>query len=150
MAQVATDRNTIITKGDGMQYEAPAEAAITPGQLVELIASGNVQKQATAKANVERAFAIEDYLQGGGIADDYAVGANVLYRVFKSGDEVLAILADNNTVVIGDEVEAALAGEVQLLTSAGTNPIGVATEALDSSNSAVTPVANRRIVIRIK
>lgn len=142
--------NTIINVGDGIQYEAKAEAAITPGMLVEELSTGNIQKQATAKANVEYAVAIENYLIGEDIADDYATGDNVLYRIWGSGQAALLILKQGETVAIGDEVEAAGGGEVQLLTSAGTNPIGIARNAVDANASTATPLVNRRVIVRFK
>jgi hypothetical protein len=140
-------RNTIILQGEGDKFEAPANAAITPGQLVELLSTGKIQKQATAKADVERAFAIEDYLQGKSIGDDYATDNIVQYLVLKSGDVVLAILADGEKVANGDKLEAALAGELQKFTN-GTR-LAVALEACDASDSAVMPVVERRIAVRI-
>ena len=149
-------RYSIIVKGDGMQDEAVANAAITPGQLVEELSTAKVQKQATAAAVVAKAFAIEDYLQGNDIDDNYASAARVLYRVFKSGDEVYAILADGENAAIGSRLESNGSGElrVQDLTSAGAiaNPealIGFAREAVDASDSATTAVTDRRIIVRI-
>jgi len=141
---------SVINIGDGVGYEAVALAAITPGQLVELLSTGKIQKQATAKANIEKAVAVEDYNQGNDMDDVYAAAATVMYRVFQPGDTVILILADGGSVAIGGEVEAALLGEVQALTSAGTNPIGVAMEAVDASNSAVTAIASRRVRVRLK
>ena len=142
--------NTIINIGDGTQYEGKAEAAITPGMLVEELSTGNIQKQATAKANVESAVAIENSLIGEGIADDYATGTNVLYRVWASGEQALLIVKQGETIAIGDDLESAGGGEVQLLTSAGTNPIGVARNAVLANASSATPLANRRVIVRFK
>jgi hypothetical protein len=114
--------------------------------LVELLDSGKVQKQATAKADCERMFAIEDSLQGNDIADDYGAGAVVLHRVFGRGDEVLAILKDGEKVDIGDVVEAAGGGELQAYTN-GVR-LAVAVEALDLSATGFA-VAARRLVVRI-
>lgn len=142
-------RNTIIVIETGIQYEAVANAAITPGQVVELLSTGKVQKVAAAKGVAEKAVAIEDYLQGNSVDDDYSANDRVLYRVFGSGAEVYLILADGESVAIGDQLELALAGEVQALTSAGENVFAIATEAVDASDSAATAVNDRRIVCRI-
>jgi len=141
-------RNTIITIETGIQYEAVANAAITPGQIVELLSTGKVQKQATASGVAEKAVAIEDYLQGNSVDDDYAADDRVLYRVFGSGAEVYLILADGESVAVGAKLELALAGEVQAVTTGGT-VFAIATEAVDASDSAATAVNDRRIVCRI-
>ena len=151
MHQTYTTNNSITISPTGEayeQFEALANAAITPGQLVELLSTGKVQKQATAKVDAERAVAIEDYLQGNDIADDYSAGAVVMYRIFKRGRLVSLILADGESVAIGDELEAALAGEVQKFTD-GVK-LFVAVNAVDASDSATTDVADRRIVGRVK
>jgi len=139
--------NTIIVKGDGEQYEALANAAITPGQLVELMSTGKVRKVTAASAEQEKLVAIEDYLQGKTIAQDYAADAICLHRAFKSGDEVLLILADGQNVAIGDMLESAGGGEVKKY-SAGVK-LFVAREAVDASDSATTAVADRRIIGRV-
>jgi hypothetical protein len=142
-------RKTIITIGTGTQYEAVANAIITPGQVVELLSTGKVQKKATEATLGEKAVAIEDYLQGKGIADTYAAGAMVMYRIFKSGDESLLILADGENVAIGDKLVFDTLGEVR---AAGTSTellkVCVAMEALDASASAGVALADRRIVVR--
>ena len=140
-------RTIIVQEKSAVEFEAAANAAITPGQLVELLSTGKVQKQATAKADVERMVAIEDSLQGNDIADDYAVSATVFMRVMGSGDVVNIILADGETAVIGTKLEAALAGEVQAFTD-GVK-LFVALEAIDASDSAATPVVSRRIKVRV-
>jgi len=140
-------RNTIIVIGTGMQSEAVAEAAITPGQVVELLSTGNVQKKATGGTVGEKAVAIEDYLQGNGVADDYGAGDRVLYRVFKSGDESYLILADGENVGVGDLLAFADGGEVQATPTTTAVDVCVAREAVDASAGSV-PVADRRIVVR--
>ena len=149
-------RNSIIVGGTGIAFEAKANAAITPGQLVEELSTGKVQKQATAAAVVQKMVAIEDALQGKKISEEYAIDARVFHRVFAPGDEVFMILADGQVVVKGDRVEAAGGGEVrkQATTSAGAivDPealVGFAREAIDASDSAATALASRRLVIRI-
>lgn len=149
-------RNSIIVKGDGEQYEGAAAAAVTPGHLVEETSSGTIQKQATAAEVVQKMFAIENYLEGQDVDDDYATGDQVLHRAFKPGDEVYAILADNQTVVIGDRLESAGGGELrkQAESSAGSIVapealVAFAREAVDSNLTAACPVNSRRIVVRI-
>lgn len=144
---MASNRFKIATVNTGTQFEAPANAAITPGQLVELLSTGKVQKQAIAAGVIERAVAIENFLVGGDINDDYAVNDQVMYRIFPRGSEVLLILKDGNgPIVIGDKLEAALLGEVQKLV------LGVAlfvcVEAQDASGGGVA-LDDRRILVRV-
>jgi len=140
-------RYTIPLIGSGTGSEAVAAAAIYPGQLVELTSAGTVQKQATALADVERAVAVEDSMQGNGIADAYAAVDRVMYRTFKRGDVVLLILKDGEIVAIGGAVEAATGGEVQAYTSGAK--LFEAIEANDASDSATTALADRRFAARV-
>ena len=151
-----SNRNTIVVHGDGVQFEALANAAITPGQLVEEMSTGKIRKHATAGAAAQKAFALEDFLQGKTIAQDISANNVCLYRCFRLGDEVYAILADGENVAVGDKLESAGGGELrkQVLTSSGAvaNPaglIGFAREAVDASDSKATPVDSRRLIVRI-
>ena len=136
----------------GIRNEATAAEAITPGQMVELTSAGKVQKQSTAGGFAEKAFALEDELQGKEIGDAYASASIVQYGIFNSGDEVYAWLKDGETIVIGDKLTPDGTGQLQKLTadSSGVvveeHPVAIALEALDLSNSAV---AAGRIPIRI-
>ena len=154
------------------EYEA--EAAIIPGELIELNSNGNVQVHSTAGGNVLHMFAVEDELQGDGITDSYADGDKVQCWVPVRGEEVYAILADGNDVAIGDFLESNGAGELQVHTpdtadsddaiTVYTNQIvGISLEDIDTSgssgeessgggyDSSTDPLGfNRRIKIRIK
>ena len=150
MHQTYTIKNTITISptGEGYeQYEALADAAITPGHVVELLSTGKIQKQNTTSIDVERAVAIEDYLQGNDIADAYSAGNVAMYRIFTRGALVALILADGQNVAIGDKLESAGAGEVKKY-SAGVK-LFVAMNAVNASDSKTTPVASRRIVGRV-
>jgi hypothetical protein len=82
--------------------EKEANAAITPGMLIELMSTDKVRKHASAGKDAYIMFAIEDGMQGKGIADAYAAGDQVQCWIPTRGDEVYAILADAQNVVIGD------------------------------------------------
>jgi len=83
---------TIIFKGNDlvMRKEAIADAAITPGNLLELTATG-VKKHAGAGLNAQKMFAVENEVVGDGIGDDYATSDTCLYAVCPPGTEVFAI-----------------------------------------------------------
>ncbi len=159
--------------------EYPAEAAILPGELIQLNSSGNVEVHDVAGGNLLHMFALEDELQGNGIDDAYAAGDKVQCWVAVRGEEVYAILADGEDIAIGDFLESNGAGELQKHTpdsftfesadsddsiTAYTNQIvGISLEDIDLSgssgeessgggyDSSTDPLGyNRRIKIRIK
>lgn len=108
--------NTIVLKGNGINKEAIANAAITPGYLVERMSTGNIRKHATAGVEASPAFAIENEVIGLGIDDDYAANDNCLFTYLQSGSEVFALLAAAaSAIVIGDKLESAGDGTVRIL-----------------------------------
>lgn len=139
--------------------ELVANAAITPGHLVEVISTGKVQKHATAARPVLPMFAVEDELQGKTISDAYAATDQVQVWIPQRGDIVNAILKNGENVAIGDFLESAGAGELQkhvadVWASVNTGTIylnqivGVAVTAVDmSGSSGVDP--DGRILVRI-
>jgi hypothetical protein len=143
---MATTYNTIkLTKRLDIIEEYNANAAITPGDLIELMSTGNVRRHATAGGNVfPPMFALEQELEGKGITNDYAAGDKVQCWVAVRGEIVYARLADGQTVVVGDPLESNGFGclrkhTVNTLSSDElaviyTNPVvGIALEAQDLS-----------------
>jgi len=101
--------NTIkIKKYSDNVEEMKASAAITPGMLVEIYNSGGtplVRKHSKDDGWVGPIkFALEDELQGKGIADDYAADDMVQIWTPYRGDWVYALLADGENVSIGDKL----------------------------------------------
>jgi hypothetical protein len=168
-------RNTIILK-DYLHIFEEYEAAtsIIPGQLVELNSAGKVQKHSGAGKTALPMFPIEDALQGKGIRDAYAAGDKVRVWIPQRGDMVYALLADEESVVIGDFVESNGLGYLRKVSrandsweSADTAPggglhtlydmhiVGVAVEAKDltslstSDSSRFTDVQVQYLMIRI-
>ena len=158
--------NSIIVKSFvKIQEEYTATAvAITPGMLLELTSAGTVQAHSAAEGNTLPMFALEDELQGRGIATNYAVSTRVQVLIPRRGDIVNALLADGQTAVIGSFLESNGSGALQVHVSetkswenasaAGAitvppNPIvGQALEAVDLSGSA-NGAALGRIQVRI-
>jgi len=100
--------NTILLKGDGLHGEGVANAAITPGDLIERMSTGKLRKHATAAANALPMFAIENEVIGDGIDDNYAANDNCLYIIPQRGSWVYARLAAAAAaIVIGDYLESA-------------------------------------------
>ena len=122
--------------------EYVAAAAITPGQLVELDGNGEVQPHSSAGQNALAMIAVEDYLQGKGIDEDYAADDQVQCWVPTKGDEAYMILADGENVADGDFLESDGNGNLQKheADSAGAveypaSIVGVALEDKDLSAS---------------
>lgn len=133
---------TIVLKGQGVRREAVANAAITPGMLVEIMSTGKIRKHATAGGNMVQMFAVEDDLQGNGISTDYAASSIAQYNVMQRGDEVFALLKNGETAVIGSLLESDGAGQLQVhVADDSSSPVvsnqivGVAVEAVDMSGS---------------
>jgi len=126
--------------------EFVAASAIVPGSLVELIAAGTVQEHSVAGGNAYKWFALEDVLQGKGIADAYEATDPVMVWMTAPGEEVYAILANGQNIAKGDLLESAGGGELQkhandAWTSHNTGTVlplqivGVALENVDMSGS---------------
>ena len=95
--------NTILLKGENPNIEEiEANAAITPGMLVEEMTTGLLRAHATRNGNAAAMFALENELEGEEIGDNYAAGERVRVWHPQKGDQVYALLADGESVVIGD------------------------------------------------
>lgn len=139
--------------------EFVANAAITPGHLVELMSTGKIRSHATAAGNAYKWFALEDVLQGKTISEAYAALDPVLVWMTAPGEEVYAVLANGQNIAKGDLLESAGDGTLtkhtaDAWTSAnvgtvyGNAIVGVALEAVDMSGSSGAD-PNGRIKIMI-
>ena len=147
--------------------EEIANAAITPGMLVELMSTGNIRAHATAEGNAAKRFALEDELQGKGIDDAYAAADKVQVWDCVPGEEVYAIIADSMAISIGDflasngdgylrkhvtEIESWEVSEAGSVSVLPLQIVAQALEALDTSDSAESSGAlgyAKRIKVRI-
>lgn len=82
--------------------EGEANAAISPGMLVELMSTGKYRAHATAGGDALRMFALENYLEGKEITDAYAAEDKVQIWLPVPGDEVYALIADEQNIAVGD------------------------------------------------
>lgn len=134
--------------------EYDAEAAITPGMLIELTSSGTVQANSSAGLACQKMFALEDELQGKTIADAYAADSPVQCWNTVPGEEVFAWLANGEDVAIGDLLVSDGAGALKAMTADSSatvteeTPIAVALEAVDMSGSSGADPSGR-IKVRI-
>lgn len=122
---------TISLRGESILKERKANAAITPGHLVEIMSTGNLRVHATAGGQAAKAFALEQDLIGRGIDTAYAAGESVRYAVFSPGAEVYALLVTGETSAIGDFLESAGNGTLQVASTPveGSN-VAIALEAI--------------------
>lgn len=107
------EHRTITIMGDPVRKEYVAGGTITPGMLIKLGSAGTVTAHNDASGNAQKLFALEDELQGKEISQNYSSADQVLCGVFGRGDEVNAILATSQTIVIGDLLESAGNGYLQ-------------------------------------
>lgn len=118
-----------------------AGSAVKAGDLIELDSAGKVQEHSTAAGNAAKMFADTNLPVGGGIDDEYAAGDTCRYGVYKSGDEVNALVADSApAIAIGDALESAGDGTlVKAVADAATDTaqrdaiVGYALEALTNA-----------------
>lgn len=147
---------TITIQGDGVRQEAVANAAITPGHLIELMSTSKVRVHASAGQPCLPMFAVENDLEGKEIGDAYAAADMVQYCHFGSGDVVYALIANGQDIAVGDKLESAGTGALRkyAASSAGAveyplSIVGVALDAVDmSGSSAVDPSGRCRVRIR--
>lgn len=131
--------------GSGRCEEAVAAGTIKPGHLVSLDSGGNLVVHPTAGGAAERAFAVEDALQGKGIGDNYSSGDRVTYVLAAPGDVVYAWLKAGQNVNPATRLTSA--GDGTLQAAAGTNVVvAVPLESLDLSASGAVAT---RIRVRV-
>jgi len=121
-----------------------ADSETRPGSLVAVNASGDAAFPAAA-ALVPARFALENVADAVGIDDNYPAGAIMRTRVFESGQEVYALLADGNSVTPASNLVAAANGELALATTeTGRALICRSTETINNTSGAAV-----RIVVEI-
>lgn len=151
---MSTSNTVKLKKYQDINMEFVANAAITPGHLVELMSTNKVRAHATASGNaLPKMFALEDELQGKEIDDDYAAADPVQVWVCQPGEVVNALLKDGETIVIGDALESAGDGTLQKVAADSTGIyyynqiVGIALEALDLSGSSGAETTYRLAVM---
>ena len=140
--------NRIHSKGTFVYEEYLAdEAGILPGHLVKLEANNRVRRHDVQEGRNERMFAQEDVHQGKTIDDVYAVGSIVNVILPNIGSEVIAWLADNQVVTIGDHLvsngDGTLRKEDQGSGFTDTNVVAIAMEAVNTLTDSSTSNAAR-------
>ena len=148
----ATAPKTIDLYGTGIQNEAACvDAAITPGMLLTRSASG-VRPHNVAGGEASPAFAVENDLVGGDISDDYAIGADVIYRTFAPGSAVYALAhaggaaiaknafltsaGDGTLELVGDDQVAVAQALEAVDNSGGGTAVRIKVEVIDAHRTA--------------
>ena len=129
--------NRIWLSGEGVLKEAACGTALYPGHLVMLNSSGNVIPHNTEAGYAERAFALEDALQGNIVTTAYAVatgstGASswmgpdrVQYAILSPGAVVNAKLKAGYVYTVGGQVVSAGDGTLEPVASLSTTTVTV-------------------------
>jgi hypothetical protein len=124
-----------------------AAGAIKPGHVIELDTNGKWQAHATAGgAAVAPSVALESEFFGKGIDTDYAEGDPVRAGYFKPGEEVALWLYNNETAVIGSNLESQGDGTVRVVdTDASFRDVKVGSIRFKSLEAASPTTGNVRI-----
>ncbi len=112
----------IHSKGDYRYEEHVADAALSPGHLLEINSDNEVLKNDSADTICECLFAMEDALQGEEVDHAYAAGEVVPCILPAKGSVVNAMLLDGTSYAVGDMLASDGAGRLKKST---TNPIAV-------------------------
>lgn len=119
--------------------EFVANAAITPGMLIELMSTNKVRAHADADGPVTpKMFALEDELQGNGITDAYSANNVVQVWVCVPGEQVYALLADGENASIGEKLVSNGNGYLKCASGDSSTEeayVAIAMEAVDRSTS---------------
>jgi len=125
---MVTTPHTILLKGTGIGKEGVANAAITPGMLVERMTTGKIRKHSTAGGPAMPAFARENELIGKEIDVDYAANDRVYWTVMPPGSEIYALVAASAVAIaVGDFLESAGDGTLRLVTVGDTADLTMGT-----------------------
>jgi len=141
----------LLKKYVGIRIEHVAGGNVTPGHLIMLNSSNAVVVHNVAQGSaLPKMFAVEDELQGKTITDVYAATNLVQCEIMLPGEEVYAIIADNQTISIGDKLVSAGDGTLQEATTPASDGadydgrfVGIAREAVTTSGA----VARCRVMI---
>lgn len=135
MAKAAT---TVLLKGRASPREGVANAALTPGHLIEQMSTGKFRKHGTAGGvSPSRLFAAEKEWDGSDIDTAYAQNENVRILNCQPGAVVYALVAASAAAIaIGDMLESAGDGTLRKCAAYLTDNSG------GTANTTVADVAN--------
>ena len=142
---VKTNPETILLKGDALQIEALANAALSPGHLVERMSNNKLRLNTIVAGHIPLVVALEQEYLSKEITQAYAADDTVIaVRPAKGTEVLLRVPAAAAAIVIGDRLEAVSGGTVRKLASGSA--IAVALQAVDNSAGA-TEVFIQAVII---
>lgn len=150
----ATDPKTIELYGHGIQHEATVtDAVVTPGMLVTRTATG-VRPHNVAGETAAPSFAQEYGMTGRGIADDYAIGDQIVYKTYAAGSGVYALAhaggaaiaanaylksAGDGTLELAGDDEVVVAQALEAVdNSGGSDPVRIKVEIIPAQRTSPT------------
>ncbi len=126
-------RIVVIGPDKPVYNESTAAEAITPGMLVNRVTSTTIEKNdLVGDGNPVCEVAVENDIFGGGIDDDYAIGATVISQLLRSGCEFNGLVAAAAAAIVYDAYVTPAAGGF-LAVGTRANAIGMARQAVDNS-----------------
>lgn len=147
-----TYKTVILKKNVSCHFERVAGGTITPGHLLALNSSDQFIAHNVSGGNCAKIFAVENALLGKLITDTYVATNRVQAELFLPGDEVNAIIADNQNISIGDIlvsngdgtlIEQTALADISAGEDAPARTVGMALEAVTTSGA----VARCRVLI---
>lgn len=131
---VATAPSVIALTAPKRHKEFLANAAFSPGHIVELMSTGLVRLNTVVTKTIPRLIALEKEYDGKGITDAYAANDQAIIGVFGPGDEVtLRVAAAATAIVVGDRLITITGGTVGKIVTATDVNFAIALEAVDNS-----------------
>jgi hypothetical protein len=115
--------------------EAAAAETILPGSLLLLDSNGKAKKHDVSAGLGMGLFAFEDELQGKGIDDPYSANDITQIMVARRGDQVNALIADAQTIVVGDKLTSNGDGSLKKSTAGTDAVVGFAMEAIITADT---------------
>ncbi len=138
MAITKQSPRTIHLGGPAVKLEGQAEAAITPGMLVEPgTVVGDFKKHASNAGQAQRAFALGNEYANDAVTpvytsdDDYVADEQVYVKVGTFGSSFWAWLTSGDSVAYGAKLESA--GNGFLSAVSGSYPVAWALETVDAT-----------------
>ena len=132
---------TIVLKGNGYGHhdEGVADAAISPGESIQLASDGKYDPNPATKAESIKGdllIATEDGLQGKTVSDAYASGDKVFFYIPCCGDHVNVLVKSGEDIAVGDKLNVEGGGSGLFVEAAGADALYQLT-ALESSGGAL-------------
>lgn len=134
---------TVVINGALRIKEALASGSVAPGMLLKRSSATQVVAHNVAAGFAQKLFAIEDDLQGKGVADVYATTTRLRFHVASAGDEIAALITTGQTLVAGDLLMSAGDGKLTKFVAQNTGD-------LDSTDGGVDIAVNQVVAVALE